>query len=79
MTEGDYTFWLGRVGEPTGLGSADAPEPVKPSPSFGCHPSRWFFRQYGYEKFSIYDERGTEIGFVHRRRDAERIATEWTA
>jgi hypothetical protein len=42
-------------------------------------PKRWFFRQYGYEKFSIFDERGAEIGFVHRRRDAERIATEWTA
>jgi phage terminase Nu1 subunit (DNA packaging protein) len=30
--------------------------------------------QYGYEKFGIYDERGTDIGFAHRRRDAALMA-----
>jgi hypothetical protein len=34
----------------------------------------WVAVQYGYEKFSISDNRGTEIGFVHRRKDADLAA-----
>ena len=34
---------------------------------------KWVAIEYGYEKISIQDERGTEIGFVHRRRDADLI------
>jgi hypothetical protein len=35
---GDFidSLWANAFG--TGLGSAEAPEPVKPSPPFGCHP-----------------------------------------
>jgi hypothetical protein len=34
----------------------------------------WEARQYGYERHAILDARGTEIGFVHRRRDASLAA-----
>lgn len=37
---GEFYHWLGASAEPAGLGSAEAPEPDKPSPSFGCHLSR---------------------------------------
>ena len=40
MASGGLYFWLGASAEPTGLGSADAPEPNKSSPPYGCHPSR---------------------------------------
>lgn len=36
-------------------------------------PTEWVAIEYGYEKISIQDGRGTEIGFVHRRRDADLI------
>jgi hypothetical protein len=35
---------------------------------------RWSAKRYGYEKYAILDGRGTEIGFVHRSRDAHVIA-----
>ena len=37
-------------------------------------PGPWRTVEYGYEKHSITDDRGAEIGFAHRRRDARLIA-----
>ena len=34
----------------------------------------WRTVEYGYEKHSITDDRGVEIGFAHRRHDARLIA-----
>lgn len=34
----------------------------------------WGHTEYGYERHAIADQRGTEIGFIHRRRDARLIA-----
>lgn len=34
----------------------------------------WTAKNYGYEKYSIIDENGTEIGFAHRKEDAELMA-----
>ena len=77
MRGDQFLFWLGASADADR--AAHEPSQSALSRPSGEHPSRWHFRQYGYEKFSIFDERGAEIGFVHRRRDAERIATEWTA
>lgn len=45
---------------------------VKHTPA---HTGRqWSAKSCGYEKYAILDDRGTEIGFVHRRRDAHLIA-----
>lgn len=35
----------------------------------------WTATKYGYEKYSITDERGTEIGFAHRPKDAGLMAS----
>lgn len=40
VAAGEFFFWLGASAERTGLGSAEAPEPDKQSPPYGCHPSR---------------------------------------
>lgn len=36
--------------------------------------ARWTSHRYGYEKYAIHDDRGTEIGFCHRSSDARLIA-----
>lgn len=42
--------------------------------SEGYTKGPWSETRYGYEKYAITDARGTEIGFVHRGRDARLIA-----
>jgi hypothetical protein len=61
------------------LSSASPMEPVPVSTkgfnrAYGFTGNHWTSRCYGYERHSIADERGTEIGFAHHRRDARLIA-----
>lgn len=37
-------------------------------------PGKWVSIKYGYEKYSIQDWKGTEIGFCHRPNDSDLIA-----
>ena len=57
----------------TGLGSAKAPEPDKPSPPEGCHPSRYEYR------FSIRDGRERHDWIAHGTLGAINIWAEPTA
>lgn len=34
----------------------------------------WVSRKFGYEKYSVSDDRGTEIAFVHRGNHAQLIS-----
>lgn len=37
-------------------------------------PGPFVAKKFGYEKYGIYDERGTDIGFAHRKWDATLFA-----